>query len=111
MIQKLGVGHAVLEQIAADRGKPNDVGPWFRVQEEVGALRHFVLAQIRNDKLLPVQLVSAFYASGQNRVALCRIAANDEHESRVLNIPDGAGVTAIAHGSKQSLRRRRLAVA
>jgi len=49
LIRNLVLAMPFLEQIAADRGKPNDVGPWFRVQEEVGALRHFVLAQIRND--------------------------------------------------------------
>src|ERR1700676_35616 len=109
-MQKRRVGHAVVEQIAADRGKPDDVGSRFWAEEEIRALGHFMFTQIRNDELLVAQLVSTFYASSEDRVTLCGVAANDEHESGVFNVPDGARVSAITYGSKQTLCCGRLAV-
>src|ERR1700694_1342092 len=44
-------------------------------------------------------------------MTLCRVAANYDDEARVLDVADGARVSAIANGSKQTLRRGRLAVA
>jgi hypothetical protein len=51
------------------------------MQEKVGAFRHFMLAQIGDEKLLTAQLMGPLYAGGQDRVALRCIAADDNYKA------------------------------
>ncbi len=81
------------------------------MQEEVSAARHLVLAQIGHDKFLAVKFVSALHASGKHRMALRRIAADDQYQACVLNVADGAGIATVPDCAKQPRGRRRLAIA
>ena len=44
-------------------------------------------------------------------MALRRVAADDQDEPGVLDVPDGAGVAAVADGAEQAPRGGRLAIA
>src|SRR4029077_15788590 len=81
------------------------------MQEKVGAFRHFMFAQIGDDKLLTAQLVGPLYASGQDRVALRRIAADDNYKAGVINVLEGPKIDTVTHCTKEALSCRRLAVA
>ena len=101
----------VFEQIASDRREPDQVRSRLGVQEDVRTPSHFVLAQIGHDKFLAVEFVSALYARGEHGMALRRVAANDQHETRVLDVVDGAGIATVADGAKQPHGGGRLAIA
>src|SRR5260370_17983560 len=81
------------------------------MHEKVGAFRHFMFAQIGDDELLTAQLVGLFYAGSQDRVALRRIAADDNYKAGVLNVPDGPRIATVTDRTKEALSCRRLAVA
>src|SRR5260370_28649972 len=102
---------AVVKQIAAERIQPEQVCTWLRVQEEVCAPRHFMLTQVGDNELLPVQFMSALHACGNDRMTLRRVAADDEYEVGLLHVGDGTRIAAVADGPEQTHGCRRLAIA
>jgi hypothetical protein len=78
--------------------------------EDIGALRHFMLAQVRNNEPLTAILVGTLNAGGDHGVVFRRVTANDDHQSGVLDVFDGTRVSSVANGSKQTFRGMRLAV-
>ena len=111
VIEKFRLRQAVVEDVAGDRRKPDQVGAGLRMQEEIGAARHLVFAQIGDDQLLAAQLVRALDARRQHGMALRRVAADDHHQAGLLDILDRTRIAAVADRAEQSRRRRRLAVA
>src|SRR5216683_2830585 len=73
LIEKLSIRLAVVEQVAGDGRKPDQVRARAGMQEEIGAARHFVLPEVRDNQLLTVQLVCSLHACGQHGMALRRI--------------------------------------
>ena len=80
------------------------------MQVNVGAVRHLVFAQIGDDQLLPAQFVRALDARRQHRVTLRGVAADDDHQCRLLDVGDRARIAAVAHGSEEAGGRRSLAI-
>jgi hypothetical protein len=111
LAQKLRVCEAIVQKIARDRVYPNQVGCRFRVQEEVCPPCHFMLTQVRDNELLPVQFVSALYPCRNNWMSLRRVAANDENKFGLFHVGDGPRIAAVAHSPEQTLGRGRLAIA
>ena len=70
-----------------------------------------MFAQIGDDQLLAAQFVGLFHAGGQHRVALGRIAADDQDQAGILDVPDRSGIAAITNGAEQTHRGGRLAIA
>src|SRR5713101_8683545 len=81
------------------------------MQEEVCSPCHFMLAQVRDNELLPVEFMRALHPRGNDWMTLRRIATNDENKVSLLHVGDGTGIATIADSAEQTLRRRRLAVA
>ena len=110
-VQELGLREAVVQQVAADGREPDQVGAGRRMEKDVGAARHLVLAQVAHDQPLPTQLVGALDARRQHGMRLRGVAADDDDQLRLFDIGDRTGVAAIADGAPQALRGWRLAVA
>ena len=89
---------AIVQDVARDGAKPHEVSSRLWLKEEIGAFRHLMLAQIGDDQLLPAQLVGPLDAGGQDRMGLRRIAADDEDEPGVLDVPDRSGIAAVTNG-------------
>ena len=104
-------GEAVVEDVFGDRREPDHVCAGVRTQEEVGALRHLVLAQIDDDEFLAVQFVRPLDARGDYRVRLRRVGADNQHEVRHADVRDGAAVAAVADGAEEAGGGGSLAVA
>ena len=81
------------------------------MQEHIRAARHLILAKVGDDQLLAVHLVGALHARSQHRMALGGIAADDQHQSCLLNIGDRTRVAAVANCAEEPRGGRRLAVA
>ena len=81
------------------------------MKEEISASGHLILTQVRHNELLSIELVGALNSARNHRMALRRVAADDEHQIRLLKIGDRTRIAAIAHGAEQASRRGRLAVA
>ncbi len=111
MIDESLVGKSVVEDIFGNRGNPDQICPRPRTEEEVRALRHFVFTQVGNNQFLAMHLVGPLDARCQHRMALSGIAADNQHQSRLLKIGDRSGVTTISNGSEESHGGWRLAVA
>ena len=58
-----------------------------------------------------MQLMRTLDARSQNGMALGRVAADDDDEARLLDVLDGAGIAAVAHGAEKPGGRGRLAIA
>src|SRR6202041_2034818 len=99
LIQELLVGLAGVEQIAADRVQPDQICTRLGVNEEIGTLSHLILAQVRHNQLLTIQFVGALYTGRNHRVALGRVAADNQYQVRLLNIRNRTRVASIAYGA------------
>ncbi len=111
LVQEASIGQTVFQQIASDGGEPDQVGCRLRMQEKVSAFRHLMFAQIGDDEFLTAQLVGLLYAGSQDRVALRRIAADDNYKAGVLNVLDGPRIATVTDRAKEAHSCRRLAVA
>src|SRR6266478_1710370 len=65
----------------------------------------FNVSSERPQVLAPNSMVNGarlllYYSSGQDRMALCRVAPDDEHQPCILYVSDGARVSAVAYSSK-----------
>ncbi len=102
---------SLVDDVACHGRKPDQVRAWIGPHEEIGALRHLVLAQIAHDEPLAAQLVRALYTRGEHGVALRRVGADDDHQPGHLDIRNGTGVAAVLDGALQPHGGRCLAVA
>jgi len=90
LAKEIFVRETVFEQIASDCRKPEpDPFPAWGAGKRAARPRHLVLAQIGHDKFLAVKFVSSLHACGKHRMALRRIAANDQHKACVFDIVNG----------------------
>ncbi len=110
LVQKRRLGQSIFQNVTADRRKPHEVGSGLGAQEQIGAPRHFVFAQIGDDQLLAAQFVGPFDARCQHRMAFGRVASDNEHQARVLDVLDGTGIAAVTDRAPETHGRRRLAV-
>ena len=111
LVEKRGVRQALVENVAADGRQPDEIRAGVRAQKEIGAARHLMLAQIGDDQLLAAQLVGALDARREHRMALRRVAADDENKVGLLDVGDRTGIAAVADRAEEARRGRRLAVA
>ena len=111
LIDERRVRQAVVQQVAGDGVQPDQVGSRLGMQKQIGAPGHLVLAEIGHDQLLAVEFVRALDARRDHRMALGRVAADDEHQVGLLDVRDRARIAAVADRAEQAHGRRRLAVA
>ena len=102
---------AVVDHVAAHGGEPDEIGTWFGLEEDVGAIGHLMPAQVGDDQLLAVQFVRLLDTRREDGMTLCCIAANDQHQRSHADVCNRTRVTTMANGAKQALGCRRLAVA
>src|SRR5713101_9903653 len=81
------------------------------MQEEVCSPCHFMFTQVRDNELLPVQLVSTLHPRGNDRMTLRRVAADDDDKIGLLHVSDRTRIASVTNGAEQTLGRRGLAVA
>ncbi|MNY45082.1 hypothetical protein D3C86_1801610 [compost metagenome] len=67
---------------------------------KIGTLRHLVLADIRYNQFLAMQLMGTLDSCSENWMRLSRISPNNNHQLAACNIMHGAGISAETHGSK-----------
>ncbi len=108
--EKGSMRKAIVEQVAANGRKPDQIRTWTWVKENIGAPCHLMFSQIGDNQLLTVQLVRSLYTSGNHGMALCRVAADDNHQIGLFDVRDRTGIAAVAHRSEQAGGRRSLAV-
>src|ERR1700688_3081793 len=72
LVEELRVCETIVQEIARDCIYPDEIGCRLRMQEEVCASCHFILTQIRDNELLPVQFVRTLHPSCDDRVTLRR---------------------------------------
>ena len=58
------------------------------MDEEVGAFRHFMFAQVGHNELLAAKFVRPFHTRGQHRMRLGGVAADDDDEAGVFYVFD-----------------------
>ncbi len=63
---------ALVDHVFRDGAQPDEIRALFRTDEQIGAFRHFMLAQIGYDQLLAMQLVGAFDPRRQHGMAFRR---------------------------------------
>src|SRR6266853_5815412 len=100
----------MVQNVTSDGGNPNEVGSWFRVDEEVGAFGHFMLAQVGHDKFLAAKFVRPFYAGGQDRMGLGGVTADNDDETGIFDVLNGAGIPTIPYRTEETHRSRGLAI-
>src|SRR5713101_7348146 len=110
MIEEGSMRKAVVEQIAADGRKPDQIRACAWMKEHICTPRHLVLPQVRDDQLLTVQLVRSLDPSGQHGMALRRVAPDDQDQIGLFDVPDRAGIPTVTDGSEQASRGGSLAV-
>ena len=71
----------VIKDVARDSGKPDEIGAGTRMQEDICAAGHLVLAQVADDEFLATEFMGSLDARSQNGMALGRIAADDDNQS------------------------------
>ncbi len=98
--QKRLVGVAVIEHIAGHRRGPYHVSAGTGAQVEVSALGHLVTARVDDQQLLPVMLFRRFDLCCDNRMVFSGIAADDDHQIRLLQILYRARIAAVADGAE-----------
>src|ERR1700737_1056910 len=81
------------------------------MQEQISTSRHLILAQVRNDQFLAMELMSPLHTSRKHRMTFGCVAADNNHESRVFNVLERAGVATNSNSPEQTLCCRSLAVA
>jgi hypothetical protein len=97
---KLLVGQPVVENVARHCESQIRSVPGADAETHPRA-RHLVLAQVGDNQLLPAQLVGALDARRQHRMALRRIAADDQHQPGLLDVGDRTGVAAVTHRAEE----------
>ncbi len=98
--QKRLVGIAVIKHIAGHRRGPYHVSAGTGAQVQVGALGHLMTARVDDQQLLTVMLFRCFQLCGDYRVVFSCIAADDDHQVRLLQILYRARVAAVAYGAE-----------
>ncbi|MNN48549.1 hypothetical protein D3C81_1630350 [compost metagenome] len=106
ILNKAVIMPPLINHVFGDRRQPDEVGALLRTYEEVGALRHLMLPQIRYDKLLSVQLMGTFDPGCQYRVSFSGSTADKDNESRNSDILDRACVSANSYGRHKTVRCR-----
>ena len=80
------------------------------MDEQIGALSHFMLAQVGHYELLAAKFVRPFHAGGQDGMRLGGVAANDDDEAGIFYVLDGTGIATVTHRAEQAHRGRGLAI-
>src|SRR5438270_454839 len=68
------------------------------------------LGWMNRSALLAAKFVRSFHPRGQYRMGLSSVAADDDDQAGIFDIPDGAGITAVTNRAEQAHRGRRLAI-
>ena len=77
-VDEVHLRQAAVDNVFRDRGRPHRIGRWVRLEEDVRALGHLVLAQVRDDQPLPAMLVGPLDPRREHRMVLRRIRSDDD---------------------------------
>src|SRR5690554_1138907 len=110
-LKEVVVGQIMLEHIARQRRSPDQVSSPLRPQKEIGPLGQRMLARIHHDQLLTTQLLRRLDAGSDHRMILGGITADDDNHFGLLKILNGARITTVTNGAKETRGGRVLTVA
>ena len=76
----------VVQHIAADCRKPDQIGAGFRPEMKVSPPGHFMPSHIGHDQLLAAKFMRPFDSSRQHRMTLRRVRPDDDDQTGALEI-------------------------
>ena len=99
LIDELLLMKVLIEDVTSEGRDPDKVSAGVRAKQDVCAAGHFVLAEVTDNQFLPTELMRLLDARRKDRMGFGCVAADDDDQASLLDVVNGAGVSAVADGT------------